>query len=137
MASASSNDESIISGINVTPLVDIVLVLLVILMVTASYVTSQAIPLDLPNAATGGETPTTLAVSIDHAGQLYLDAQPVSRTELRTRIAAARDANPETRATIAADGRVAHALVVEVMDLLRSEQIVKFAINVDRPTEGS
>ena len=59
MASSSSNDETLISGINVTPLVDIVLVLLVILMVTASYVASQSIPMDLPHAATGGETPTT------------------------------------------------------------------------------
>ena len=79
MAAASSGDDSIISAINVTPLVDIVLVLLVILMVTASYVASQAIPMDLPHATTGGETPTTVAVSIDRGGQLYLDAQPLTR----------------------------------------------------------
>ena len=133
---ATSNDDSIISGINVTPLVDIVLVLLVILMVTASYVASQSIPLELPRAATGGETPTTLAVAIDRGGQLYLDAQPVSRDELRTRIAAARHANAETRATIAADGRVTHAVVVDVMDLLRREQVTKFAINVEPSQEG-
>ncbi len=136
MAGATSNDDGIISGINVTPLVDIVLVLLVILMVTASYVASQAIPMDLPKAATGDQTPTTLAVSIDHGGQLYLDAQAVTRSELRQRIAAAHRANADTRATIAADGRVAHAQVVDVIDLLRHENIVKFAINVDPRPEG-
>ena len=136
MAGASSNDDGIISGINVTPLVDIVLVLLVILMVTASYVASQSIPMDLPKAATGGETPATLAVSIDQGGQLYLDAQPVTRSELRRRIAAAHRDNAETRATIAADGRVSHAQVVDVIDLLRREDIVKFAINVDPTPEG-
>jgi biopolymer transport protein ExbD len=136
MAGAASNDDGIISGINVTPLVDIVLVLLVILMVTASYVASQSIPMDLPKAATGGENPTTLAVSIDKGGQLYLDAQPVTRSELRQRIAAAHAANADTRATIAADGRVAHAQVIDVIDLLRREEIVKFAINVDPTSEG-
>ena len=136
MAGATSTDDGIISGINVTPLVDIVLVLLVILMVTASYVASQSIPMDLPKAATGDQNPTTLAVSIDHGGQLYLDAQPVTRAELRQRIAAAHRANAETRATIAADGRVTHAQVVDVIDLLRREDIVKFAINVDPRPEG-
>jgi biopolymer transport protein ExbD len=130
-APGNTHDDDIISGINVTPLVDIVLVLLVILMVTASYVASKTIPVDLPKAASGGETPTTLAVSIDERGQLYLDAEPVSRSELRRRIAAAREDHTETRATIAADGRVSHAQVVDVIDLLRREDIVKFAINVD------
>ena len=128
---SNANDDEMITGINVTPLVDIVLVLLVILMVTASYVASKTIPVDLPRAATGGETPTTIAVSIDQAGRLYLDAEPVDAPELRRRVAAAHRADPETRATIAADGRVSHAQVVQVIDILRREEIVKFAINVD------
>jgi biopolymer transport protein ExbD len=135
-ASSASGDDDIISGINVTPLVDIVLVLLVILMVTASYVASKTIPLDLPKAASGGDAPTMLAVSIDQTGQLYLDATPVSRTELRERVSAAHGRDADTRATIAADGRVSHAVVVEVIDILRREDIVKFAINVD-PTSLS
>lgn len=130
-ATTSSNDDELISGINVTPLVDIVLVLLVILMVTASYVAAKSIPLDLPSAATGGDTPTTLAVSIDRGGGLYLDAEPISKSDLQRRIAAAHGQDAETRATIAADGQVSHAHVVEVIDLLRREGVVKFAINVD------
>lgn len=135
-AKVSADDEEMITGINVTPLVDIVLVLLVILMVTASYVASKTIPMDLPGAATGGDVPTTLAVSIDQTGQLYLDAEPVSRPELQRRVAAARRAAVDARATIAADGRVSHAQVVDVIDVLRQEDIVKFAINVDPTSLG-
>lgn len=130
-AAASSSDDEMITGINVTPLVDITLVLLVILMVTASYVVSRAIPLELPKGATGEGTPTTLTVSIDKTGKTYLDAEPIDEPTLRARIKTAHDADPETRAVIAADGHTAHANVIHVIDLLRRENVTKFAINVD------
>jgi len=131
MATAAHNDDELITGINVTPLVDITLVLLVILMVTASYVVSRAIPMELPRGATGEATPTTLAVSIDKDGQTFLDARPIDEPALRARIKQAHASDPETRAVIAADGRVNHARVVRVIDLLRRENVTRFAINVD------
>jgi biopolymer transport protein ExbD len=131
MASSAASDDDMITGINVTPLVDITLVLLVILMVTASYVVSRAIPMELPKGATGESTPTTLSVSIDRDGKTFLDAEPVAEPALRARIKRAHDADPETRAVIAADGRTSHSNVVHVIDLLRRENITKFAINID------
>jgi len=131
MASAALNDDDIITGINVTPLVDVTLVLLVILMVTASYVVSRSIPIELPKSATSEGTPTTLTVSIDKDGQTYLDAEAIDEAGLTARIHAAHGADPETRAVIAADGRVNHAKVVRVVDLLRREDVTKFAFNVD------
>jgi biopolymer transport protein ExbD len=131
MAAQATNDDEIITGINVTPLVDITLVLLVILMVTASYVASRAIPVELPKGATGESTPTTLTVSIDKDGKAFLDAEAITDAELRTKIKAAHDADPETRAVIAADGRTSHSNVIHVIDLLRRENVTKFAINVD------
>jgi len=131
MASAALNDDDIITGINVTPLVDVTLVLLVILMVTASYVASKSIPMELPHSATSESTPTTLTVSIDKDGKTYLDAEAIDEPDLQRRIRAAHRADPETRAVIAADGRVSHARVVRVMDLLRREEVTKFAFNVD------
>ena len=131
MAAQLQTDDELITGINVTPLVDITLVLLVILMVTASYVASKAIPLELPKGATAETTPMTLAVSIDKDGRTFLDANPVDERALRARIRAARAADPETRAVIAADGRTTHAHVVHVIDLLRREDVTRFAINVD------
>jgi biopolymer transport protein ExbD len=131
MAAAAQNDDEIITGINVTPLVDITLVLLVILMVTASYVASKTIPLELPKGATAETTPTTLSVSIDKDGQTFLDAVAIDDASLRARIRAAHTADPETRAVIAADGRTTHNHVVHVIDLLRREDVTKFAINVE------
>jgi biopolymer transport protein ExbD len=131
MAATVNQEDDLITGINVTPLVDITLVLLVILMVTASYVASKAIPLDLPKGATAEATPTTLSVSIDKDGKTFLDAVPVDEPTLRGRIRAARATDADTRAVIAADGRTTHARVVRVIDLLRREDVTKFAINVE------
>lgn len=131
MAAAALNDDEIITGINVTPLVDVTLVLLVILMVTASYVASRSIPMELPKGATAESTPTTLSVSLDKDGQLFLDAEAIDEKSFSAKVRASRAADAETRAVIAADGRVSHAKVVHVMDLLRREDVSKFAINVD------
>jgi biopolymer transport protein ExbD len=131
MAAAAQDNDEMITGINVTPLVDITLVLLVILMVTASYVASKTIPLELPKGATAETTPTTLSVSIDKDGKTFLDAVAIDDASLRARIRAAHTADPETRAVIAADGRTTHAHVVHVIDLLRREDVTKFAINVE------
>ena len=126
MAAAAQDNDEMITSINVTPLVDITLVLLIILMITASYVASKAIPLDLPKGATAETTPVTLSVSIDKDGKTYLEAAPIDDAGLRAKVRAARAADPDTRAVIAADGRAAHAHVVHV----------KFAINVDPEDVG-
>lgn len=131
MASPSLRSDETIHGINVTPLVDVVLVLLVVLMVTASYIASRAIPVDLPRATTGEAVEVPLAISIDPAERLFLDAAPVTADELRARIRQTRAARKDVRAVIAADGAVPHRSVVRVIDLLRQEQVVKFAINVN------
>jgi biopolymer transport protein ExbD len=130
MASASSRSGDPIVGINVTPLVDVVLVLLIVLMVAASYTVSRAIPLDLPRAASGESAPAEpLALSIDAQGALYLDGSPTTREGLR---AAVREARSRGNASvvIAADGGTAHRAVVGVIDLLRGEGVAQFAINV-------
>lgn len=126
----SDDDEGIITAINVTPLVDVVLVLLIILMVTATAIVAKTLPMELPEAATGEQVPSTLAVSIDEEGQLFLDREAVSTEELRTQVRSASEANPKLRVVIAADERIAHGKVVRVMDLLRQEEVTRFAINV-------
>lgn len=135
MAAQTTPDDDLITGINVTPLVDITLVLLVIMMVTASYVATKALPMELPRASTGEAAPAVLAVSIAPAGELYLDAAPIDEAGLRRHIATARGDGRELQATIAADGRTPHARVVHVIDVLRQEHVVKFAINVDPQPE--
>ncbi len=133
------DDETPITDINVTPLVDVVLVLLIILMVTATAIVRQKdIPVELPEAETGEdkqkEQPTTLAVSIDQEGQIYLDAEKISLDGLRTKARESREKDPETRAILNADARIPHGQVVKVIDVLRQANVIKFAINV-RPSD--
>jgi biopolymer transport protein ExbD len=130
MQASSSSDESI-TGINVTPLVDVVLVLLVVLMVTATYLASRSIPVDLPSGKTGEATAAPLTVSLTKTGALYVDGVPSSEAELRAKLVAARRSDPELRAVIAADGAVPHRRVIGIIDLLRQEHVERFAINVD------
>jgi biopolymer transport protein ExbD len=133
---AGDGDEDMIAGINVTPLVDVVLVLLIILMVTAQYAAEKdTIPMDLPQAASGDTAvPTTLSVSIDKDGKFFINAEPLELEQMRARVRAAHLKDADTRAVIAADGRVSHAQVIKVIDLLRQEKVTKFAINV-RPED--
>ena len=134
-ASVRSREAELITGINVTPLVDVVLVLLIVLMVTAQYVASQAIPINLPRAQSGeGQPMAALAISIDPSGNLFLDGERLSRMELQQRLRA-RHGDDDRTALIRADGSVPHRAVVSVIDLLRSEGITKLALNVapERP----
>jgi len=134
MAQVSNGTDEEIVGINVTPLVDVVLVLLVVLMVTAGYIASKAIPVDLPKAATGETVPQTIILSIDERGTVFADGTQVADAELRRRIAAAKKAKPDLRAVIAADGRATHRSVVRVVDVLRQENVTEFALDV-RPED--
>ncbi len=128
-ASSSGNDDDLITAINVTPLVDIVLVLLIILMVTASYIVNKSINVDLPKAATGEATTSSLSISLDVDGKLYLDGVENDELKLQHAIRKAYTENNDVKAIISADGRVRHAQVVRVIDLLRREHVTKFAIN--------
>jgi biopolymer transport protein ExbD len=127
------DDGGVISGINVTPLVDITLVLLIIFMVTATYIVRQAIQVDLPRAANAGEsTGTTLAVMLTKDGDIYLDGHKSDEKGLRdaARTAAAKD--KDTRVIISADKNSLHGAVVHVLDLIKGEGIAKFAINIEK-----
>lgn len=124
-----------IASINVTPLVDVILVLLVVLMVAASGAISEALPLDLPQAASGKQEPTLLRVGIGPDGALSLDGRalgnrPASLGFIRDAAADALEHDAGVRAAIAADGAARHEQVVAVMDALRQGGIEKLAIQV-------
>lgn len=127
--SSGGSEDDLITAINVTPLVDIVLVLLIILMVTASYIVNKSINVDLPKAATGEATTSSLSISIDVDGKLYLDGVENNEPKLQAAIRKAYNENNDVKAIISADGRVRHAQVVRMIDMLRREHVTKFAIN--------
>ena len=129
--STNDDDDDGISGINVTPLVDIMLVLLIIFMVTASYIVKPSIEVDLPKAASGGETlDTTLSLVLAKDGSLFLNGEATTRDAIAARCkdVAARD--PKAQAIIAADNAALHGQVVSLIDLIRVNGVLKFAINI-------
>jgi biopolymer transport protein ExbD len=133
MAASSSDDDDIIVGINVTPLVDIVLVLLIIFMVTATYIVRASIEVDLPRAAHGGETTgALLSVVITKDGEIFLDGVKRTEAELVERSREAAAASPEARAIIAADKGALHGAVVRVIDVVKGAGIARFAINIEK-----
>ena len=104
------------SDINVTPLVDVMLVLLVIFIITAPLLAS-AIRLDLPktDAAQPDDPPKFVTVVVDKAGQAFFNDKPVAQPELAAELLAAAKANPETEVQLRADQGVPYGRVVEVM----------------------
>ena len=124
--------KGMITEINVTPLVDIMLVLLIIFMLTANLIAKQAIEVELPKAAQGSTpTPTTLAVTLTRDGQMFLNGQPVTPEQLRADVKAALAKDPKTQAIIAGDKDVSHGRVVWVLDVIKSLGVVSFAIQID------
>jgi biopolymer transport protein ExbD len=138
MAAASSvQDDDIVAGINVTPLVDITLVLLVIFMVTAKLIAQQGIPMDLPKAASAGTTQAVFTVSVDKEGHMFANGRAVeSDAELRATAKAALAANPETRTVIQAAGAASHSSVLHAMDELRESGIVKIAFAAEKASKS-
>ena len=121
----------IISDINVTPLVDIMLVLLIIFMVTTTVIVKDSIQVRLPEAATGeSKKVTMLAVTIDQKGQLFMNSEGVNEDGIRRFIRRERRRGAKLEAVIAADKAATHGRVVRIIDLVRSEGVTKFAIHV-------
>jgi biopolymer transport protein ExbD len=130
MAGSQPRRGQIISGINVTPLVDITLVLLVIFMVTANLEVTPAVPLDLPAASQSEEVQTIFSVLIPADGPMRVDGEPVDMDELAQKARAAIKADPDLRAVIQADGAVPHRKVMSVLDALKTEGLARVAFAV-------
>ena len=129
---AQDNDEEI-TGINVTPLVDVVLVLLIIFMVTANFIVRETVEVDLPRAANGGETVQGLVnVVVDKQGKLFFDGAEVSEDELRRRCSEALEKDKETRAIISADQSLPYGRVMRLIDVVKGQGIARFALNIEK-----
>jgi biopolymer transport protein ExbD len=124
--------RGMIVGINVTPMVDVVLVLLVIMMVSATYIVSQSMRIELPTASTSdGAVPTLASVTIDAHGALRYDDQPVSEAELVSHLHDV-GARGDVTLVVGADRAALHGVVIHVLDLARAEGISSFAVTVER-----
>ena len=133
MAGGASRPNEAIVGINVTPLVDVMLVLLIIFMVTANYVANQSIKIELPSAATGESLnkAVNLGFVVDKESNIYLDGKPFLLEQLAVKIAELKSQGKELQALIGADKDAKHGRVVELIDALRTNGVTDFAINID------
>ena len=134
MAAAAGNDEDIISSINITPLVDIFLVLLIIFMITSSVIDQREIALQVPRAANAGsQAPKASGLMVDRNGETYLDGQKLDTASIAAVLRGAVARDPDHQVLIEADRDLKYQAVVEVIDLVRGAGITKYALQVVRP----
>ena len=133
MAGQIEPDDEGITGINVTPLVDVTLVLLIIFMVTASYIVKETIEVELPRAAHGGETvQKTFAVLVQKDGKTFLNGLPVDDAALVSAVQQARAKGEDVQAIVGADKNATHGMVTHLLDVLKGAGVVKFAIQIEK-----
>jgi biopolymer transport protein TolR len=132
-SSNTDDDNGPISSINVTPFVDVVLVLLVIFMVTAPLLMQDSIGIHLPKAASSDrKLNSKMGVAVTRQGQILLNGVLASPEMITARVAEALAKDPETQALISADGDARHADVVRAIDLIKSAGMSRFAIQIEK-----
>ena len=128
MGGSAKQGRGIISGINVTPLVDVTLVLLIIFIVTAKLVVAPAVPLDLPKASQGEEVQVVFSVLLPADGSILVNGASVPDHEtLSARARAALADDPALRAVIQADGDISHRRVIAALDALKRAGVTRIA----------
>ena len=124
--------DEVISEINVIPLVDISLVLLIIFMVTANYIMTSSISVDLPKAShtQSASTKESLGITISRDGPVYLDSELVTTKELKGKLTSSFKKNPNLNVILNVDKAVHFKDVIGIMDMLSELQITKMNITV-------
>jgi biopolymer transport protein ExbD len=140
VASQSNQGPGPIAGINVTPLVDIMLVLLIIFLVTAKLTLTPpaSIPLNLPRSATGEVVQTIFSIGLGRDGSTSVNGRRLtSDEEIKELARSALAAQPQLRAVLQADGQVMHERVIHVVDLLSQAGVSQIAFGVQLGTPKS
>lgn len=128
----NQDESNVITGINITPFVDVVLVLLVIFMITAPVLMKDIIEVKLPKTTSGdGQVIQTLGVAINKDGNILLNGQITDDAGLVLAVQSAISKSTEAQAVISADVDVRYGRVVKVIDLLKSNGLQKFAVQVE------
>jgi biopolymer transport protein TolR len=132
MAGSSQDDDDMITGINVTPLVDVTLVLLIIFMVTASFIVAPAVKVELPQVSKADTPPArSLQFLVDPAGGVYLNGKRVEESAVLGLVQKEVAANADVQVLVSADKKVSYGEVIRLLDIVRSGGVKKFAISVE------
>lgn len=133
MAFKSDAGDDLQSDINVVPLVDIILVVLIIFMVTAPMIMKPSINVNLPKAASGdATTPSKLNIAIASDGRVVLDGKDATDADITKAASDEIAKNPDIQAIISADKDVPHGRVVTILDVVKAAGVKKFAISIDK-----
>jgi len=129
----SGDDDELMSGINITPLVDVVLVLLIVFMITAPMIYESTIKVDLPSAKSseGLKKENLLSFTINRDGKVFLNDVEKNWLEIDADLQKLSTEQKQQIALISADQKTEHGTVVKLMDTLRSNGLTKFALDVD------
>jgi biopolymer transport protein ExbD len=125
--------DGTVTGINVTPLVDIMLVLLIIFMVTAHLTSEASVKINLPKAAVADASATaSYTVTVDRKGDLRLMDDAVDLNGLKSSLAREAGRNPSVRVTLAADGSLPYRQVVSILDAIKSAGVTRVALAAEK-----
>jgi biopolymer transport protein ExbD len=127
-----SGSDGAISDINVIPLVDVILVVLIIFMVTAPMIMKPSINVNLPKAGSGDKTtPGKLNITLSVDGKIMLNGSSTDEAKIKEFATSEAGKNADVQAVISADKDVPHGKVVEIIDWVKSVGVKKFAISID------
>ena len=133
MGSPIDSGDDTISTINITPFVDIILVVLIIFMIATPVIMNPGIKVNLPQAASGDvNTPSQLTLSMTAEGKIFLNGKAVDTEQLTAAVTDMYKKNPNIQAIIAADRNVTHGKVVGLLDRIKTIGVRRFAISTEK-----
>lgn len=134
MAGGGGNQNEILTEINVVPLVDIILVVLIIFMVAAPLVMQPKIDISLPKSSSTDidKTKKPLKITVGKEGELFVDGNAVNIDQLRAEAAKRSTQNPDTNAILVADKAVTLEMVTEIIDAVKSNGLKKVAFSIQK-----
>ncbi len=136
-AAHDDEEDAAVDTINITPLVDVLMVVLVMFILTATAQVS-GIQINLPKASStiSLSQPKTKAISVNDGGQVFLDAYPVTLSELEDRLRIEKAQRPDFPVIVRGDATVQYQKVVEVLDLLRRLELSQVGLVTGKPSQG-
>ena len=133
MAASLQDSDQEISDINIVPLVDIILVVLIIFMVTAPAMLKPNFPVQLPEAAASETSePSFLNVTITEQGQVMINGQILDEAQTVQLAKEQFEKNPKVQAVITADRKAYHESVIQAMDWIKKAGVSDFAVTTER-----
>ncbi len=128
-----SGERGLVTGINVTPLVDITLVLLIIFMVTATFISEQALQVHLPKVVKEEKAPQpALVVTLGLNGELKFNQKNIDLAGLTQQMTVETSVNPEVKVIFKADKDVPYEKLAQVLDAIKMGGVQKVALAMDR-----